>query len=165
MAETKSKFSMLFQVMDHGLINSNYTNFRHYIQYDNKPKETLIITKIFKVEFFYVTVNKLRVIYLQSPISDHIFVYNGPVVEKSFKMDFYPVMKLTSFQCFILILTNLTASTTGSISYTAMKIFETSSISSIKIGEKEHRSQNLSTILSQYKYIQLCLLQVSFNIF
>ena len=159
--ESKSKFVTLFQVIDHGLVQSKNTNFKHNMQHGNKLQQILIITTSFRIELYFVTVNKLRVIHLNIYSPDKILIYNGPIIDEYFKRKFYSLMKLSSFQCLILMFNNATTITTGLIRYTAVKMLRRPL--SLKIRQNEQRSQNLSTIISQGQYRYLCVLKVCFT--
>ena len=97
--ESDSDFSVLFQIMDYRLMNSDITNFRFMRNEIFNSQQSLSIGKMLRIEIFYLKIGKLSIISLHIPSNSHYHIYDGPMIGTYFKVkSFKRIIKLSSFQ-------------------------------------------------------------------
>ena len=157
--DSESEFSILFQVMDYRLINSDKTNFRFMIDENINSQQSLSIGQMLAIEILYLRINKLSIIILHLPSNSLYYIYDGPVIGTDFKVKtFRRSIKLSSFQCTILSKTNIT-------NYIKYGTIDRGISRSLTVGEGDRISVQLPINQCQYRYGQHCMFKVSFQIF
>ena len=107
--ESESAFSVLFQIMDNNLVNSDKINFRFMRDEVINSQQSLSIGQILKIEIFYLKIGKLSKIILYILSNNSYHIYDGVVIATDYKVKhFRRTIKLSSFQCTILTETNTT---------------------------------------------------------
>ena len=156
--ESESDFSVLFQIMDYKLVNSDKTNFRFMRDEVIYSQQSLSIGQILKIKIFYLKIGKLSTIILHIASNNSYHIYDGGVIATDFKVKpFKRTMQLSSFQCAILAETN----TTNYLKYGAI---EKNFSSTLTLREGDRISVQLPIPKCQYRYGQHCVSKVSFHI-
>ena len=157
--DSESEFSILFQIMDYRLINSNKTNFRFMRDENINSQQSLSISQMFAIEILYLRINKLSIIILHLSSNSSHHIYDGPVIGTDFKVKTLGrSIKLSSFQCTIL-------SKTNTINYIKYGTIERGISRSLTVEEGDHISVQLPINQCQYRYGEHCMFKVSFQIF
>ena len=153
--EFASEFSVLFQVMDDRLVNSEETNFRFMRDEEINSQQRLSIGQMLTIEILYLKVRKISVLILQTYFNKLFNIYDGPVIDTDFEVkNFGRSIKLSSFQCIILSYVN----TTHYLKYDKIRKGLSSSITL--------KDNDLITVQPpipqcQYLYGQYCIFKVS----
>ena len=158
--ESESEFSVIFQIIDYRLINSDKTNFRLMRDEKLNSQQSLSIGQMLAIEILYLRINKLSIIILHLPSNSSHYIYDGPVIGTDFKVKtFGRSVKLSSFQCTILSKTNR-----PTINYIKYGTMERGISRSLTLRDGDRISVQLPLNQCQYRYGQHCIFKVSFQI-
>ena len=153
--ESKSKFSVIFQVMDYKLLVSVKTNFRFLEDDKITLQHSLLINHKIQFEILYLRVSKLRVLIIQIYSGKLCSAFDGPTIGVgSIIKNTTGVIKLSTFQCFLLCFENQTH-------YFRYSSVERTVTQKLILGENKIVIREFPTTQCKYRYGKYCIFMVS----